>query len=334
MSATLKSPDVTTIPTDESSSFAPFGPELVLFSGWIDPATGLPYILPTTGLVELIPMGIFPMLDTKVLHNGPDITMAVIGADRSWPVSQFSFKTIWPVTAGTSPEAAIQAILSDRAPWLPLLNMAPTGFSLPLMNFNNGSDPWAACLTIAGMAGCQLYPDANGVPTAKPTPDPTQQKAVWSYRVDGAGNALPSSVARNMTRRGVSNDFTYSGTGSQNTPLGSGAAAPISANSSDTNPQSPTWIGGPFGDVPTFATSSLISATPQAQAAADNAKAISLGSADIIIVTASPAPMFSVDDVLELEDTQINVDFNIVLDAISYSSQHGTKTTLTARRVY
>lgn len=332
--ATLASPNLTVIPQDESSPLAPFGAELQLYAGWIDPASQSPYLIPATGLPELIPLGVFPILDTDPDDSGQDINMTLTGSDRSWAISQRGFLSIYTVVAGTAPETAIQAILQNQYPGLPALNMSPTGFQLPVMNFDAGADPWAACLTIATAAGCELYFDANGYPVGKPTPDPTQTVITWAYRVDGTGNAAPSLVSRAMTRRGISNNFIISATGSQNTTVGSGAATPVSASAQDNNPASATFVGGPFGNVPTFISSSLISSVDQCQAAANNALTLSLGSADVLTVTAAPAPMFAVDDVITVEDTRLNVDFNIVVDSVAYSVKHDTKTVITGRRVY
>ena len=318
------------IPASMSDPFAPFGPELQLFAGWIDPNTGVPYILPSTGLPEQIPLGIFPITTTKVDH-AVDITMTAKGYDRSWSVAQRAFAVAQVISAGVAPETAIAQILSSQYPGLPSLNMPPTGFALPGSTYDAGADPFAACLDMATQAGNELYFDANGSPSGNPVPDPTTISPCWTYTV-GTGGA--SSISRVLTREGVSNDIVVSATGSQNATSGTGASTPVSAEAQDLNPQSPTYTYGQFGDVPTFTSSSNLSSLTSAQAAANLLLALSLGSIDVCTITVSPAPMFDIDDVITLIDPQINVSFNAVVDAVTYSLRHDTKTSLTLRHAY
>lgn len=334
--ATLNLTNAGIIPAAMTDPFSPFSPELQLFAGWIDPATGLPYILPSTGLPEQIPLGVFPLTTTTIDDTGVNLTMAAKGYDRSWSVAQRAFAVAQVITAGTAPETAIQQILSAQYPGLPALNMPPTGFALPTMTFDQGADPWAGCVEMATQAGNELYLDAHGIPTGNPVPDPTTIFPCWTYSTTTKGLmiAAPSTISRVLTREGVSNDITVSATGSQNATSGTGASTPISAQAQDLNPQSPTYINGPFGDVPSFASSSNLADLPSAQAAANLALALSLGSIDVCTVTVSPAPMFDIDDVITLIDPRINVNFNCVVDAVTYSVRHDTKTTLTLRHAY
>ena len=227
----------------------PFGNEISIGAGWIDPATGAPYVIPATGLTELVPMGIFPMTTVDETDSGTDVAIAITGYDRSWVISQRAFLLPYAVSAGTAPEVAIQAILTQQAPEYPALNMAPTGFSLPDMSFNQGSDPWAACTTIADAAGCELCFDVNGIPTGFPIPDPTTLPVVWNFRADGTGDSAMTTLQRTRTRSGVSNDFTVTGTGSANAPGGSGSTTgPVTAQAIDSDPASVTYVDGVFGD--------------------------------------------------------------------------------------
>jgi hypothetical protein len=334
---TVKLDDLSLIPGDGNDPLAPFGNEIALSVGWIDTAHGAttPYIIPATGLVEQLPLGVFAFTTNAMTNTGTDLTMALRGYDRSWTVAQRGFTAPYTVTAGNSPEAEIQNILNLRYPGLPPLNMAPTGFALPSSTFAQGSNPWAACLSLADSAGNALFFDANGVPTGQPTPDPTAQPTVWSYRTDGAGNALHSSLTRTLTREGVANDFTVIGTGSQNAPGGSGqTTGPFASNAQDSSPLSRTWVGGNFGDVPKFTTSSLVLSPTAGQAAANTLLAQSLGLVETFDLTAGPASMFDIDDVIGLYDSRLRVNCNAVVDTAKLSLDHATKVALSMRRVY
>lgn len=335
--------DSTLIPDDLlTSPMTPFGNEVQLFGGWVDPATKQPYVIPTTGLVEKIPMGVFAFTTNGMVDSGSDLTMSLSGYDRSWSVSQRSFLSAFTVAEGLAPETVIQSILTAQYPGLPPLNMAPTGFLLPPANFAQGSDPWAACQSTADTAGCELYFDPNGVPTGRPIPDPTTSPVVWTYASAGiTGNPNPGTIApwsvagRNLTREGVSNDFTIQGTGSQNTAAGSGSTTgPITGNAADNDPMSPMNVESGFGDIPTFVSSSLATDGPTATAGAQNLLAASLGSIETYQVQAAPAPMFDVDDVLWLTAPRIKVDWPTVLDGATLAMRQDTKLTLTLRRIY
>lgn len=335
---TLKLDDLSLIPGDGGTDpLAPFGNEIALNVGWIDVANGAktPYVIPSTGLVEKIPMGVFAFTTNAMTDTGTDLTMALRGYDRSWPVAERAFTAPWTVTAGNAPEVEIQAILNAQYPGLPALNMAPTGVVLPASTFPQGSDPFAGILTLGDAAGCEMFFDANGVPCGRPTPDPTTQPVVWSYRTDGAGNAIPNTLTRTLTREGVPNDFTVIGTGSQNAPSGTGTTTgPFASNAQVTNPLSPQWVGGNYGDIPKFVTSSLVLSPTAGQSSAGTLLTQSLGKVEMFDLTASPASMFDIDDVLGLFNSRLKIDCNAVVDAAKLPLDHATKVALTMRRVY
>lgn len=321
------------IPKSVTDPLTPFGNEISISAGWIDMSVGMPYINPATAQPELIPCGVYPMITVPTEDTGQDVTLSVSGSDRSWMVADRKFLLPYTVTAGTAPEVAIQSILTLVYPTLPTLNMMPTGFSLPAAAFNQGDDPWAACLSLADDAGYELFMDVNGIPTGYPIPTPSGQPVVWNYRVDGTGDAKPTKVKRTYTRSGVSNDFTVSATGSANAPGGSGASAPFQEQATDSNPGSVTNISGAFGDVPTFVSSSLVTTTAQGTATAATLLAASLGLAESYVVTAPPSPMFDIDDVIGVSDPRIGVNCLMVVDAISLSLRHDGTVAITGRRV-
>ena len=170
-------------------------------------------------------------------------------------ISQRAFLLPYAVSAGTAPEVAIQAILTQQAPEYPALNMAPTGFSLPDMSFNQGSDPWAACTTIADAAGCELCFDVNGIPTGFPIPDPTTLPVVWNFRADGTGD-FAMTLFSGPGPVWVSNDFTVTGTGSANAPGGRQYHRSRHGPGDRLRSSKRYLLDGVFGDIPTLTTSS------------------------------------------------------------------------------
>lgn len=301
-------------PTTISAPLTPFGNE-------IRPYFGVQY---ANGSTELIPMGVYVMTTVTGTVTSADTTISVAGYDRSWTVAQRKFLGPYQVSS-SDPGTAIQAILNAQAPGLPPLNMTPTGFSLPspLPTFKQGDDPWAACLTIADAAGCELFFDLQGVPVGRPIPNPAQQPTVWSFTDGPAG---PTSLSRGWTREGVSNDFTVIGSGANVQP-------PVSARAQDTSPGSPTYVSGSFGDVPSFINSSLVTSTAAAQAAASNALTAALGLVESVTLESVPNPAWDVDDVASVVNRVSGCNGRYVVDSIQHVFHAADSTRLSMRAV-
>ena len=342
-SVTLTPDSSDLVPVDVTSPLMPVGAfEIQILAGWIDPVTQQPYVIPSTGMVELISMGIYVLTDAAFAELGVDLQITLTGYDRSWLIDQFLLMSAYNITAGTTVQAAIQGLM-DAAIGAYALKASPpdyANFALPAMSFTQGAGPWAACLTVGAAAGMEVFFDAVGVPTALPIPDPSQVPPSWAFVDDGsvpiAGATRQFSTATmNLSRRGVSNYFVVSGTGSQ--------VSPVSAYAADSNPLSPTYYEGPYGAIPAFATASSITTAAQALAAAQNAVYAAVGAFEQYTITTVPMPMFDIDDVLTLVATRLKTsqrivpglpDFRVVIDSATVSLRHDTKTELTGRKVY
>jgi hypothetical protein len=137
------------------------------------------------------------------------------------------------------------------------------------------------------------------------------------------------------TRDGIYNDFILTGTGTQNAPgSSSGSSAPVIAEAMDTNAQSPTYVYGPMGDIPSFVQTNLVTSSSQAQEAADNDLALSLAKAVSISINTPPNPIFDIDDVVTVNRARLGL-FNtkVVLDTITHVVSWQDTTVLTGRIV-
>ena len=97
------------------------------------------------------------------------------------------------------------------------------------------NDPWEDVSELAQMAGCDVYADRLGVIVVAPRPEPQTVKFDWqegpSCPVVGLTRAPRTSSIRNrVVVTSSSPDVT-----------------PFSVVVEDTDPSSPTWVGGPFG---------------------------------------------------------------------------------------
>lgn len=309
-------PAAALIPTSSSAPLAPFGNEIQVQSGIVYP----------DGSRELISLGVFPIATSTVTDTGTDLQISLDCYDRSWTVSIRKFKTPYAVAAGTDVAAAIRGLIGSVYPGL-TYNIVPTpgASTTPAATFAEGADPWAAALTLAASVGLELFFDVNGVVVGRPIPP--AGATVWTF-TEGTTTG-PVQVRNVYTRDQVSNDFIVSGDGTPNAATG-----PVRAEASDTNPNSPTYTGGPFGDVPTFITSNLVTSTTDAANAAANALAASVGGAHLLTVSCPPNPLFDVDDVVAVTRTRAGLaGQRFVVDQIKHTIRHDDLTTLTGRAV-
>lgn len=319
----------TLLPTSPLSVLAPFGNELQLQSG----------ILTANGW-QYVSLGHFVIVTATSADSLTDLVVTLHCVDLSWLVGSRKFKGPYNLpAAGGNIAAELQALINTTFPAtraVVLFNIQASAGTVPSgSSFNQGEDPWQAAQSIAGDMGYELFFDVYGNVVAYPTPVPSVLSPQWAFvesdppaRVSAPPQSNFTSITSAFTRDGIYNDFTVNGTGSGQT---SGTVGGIAA---DTNPGSPTFVGGPFGDVSSFVTTNLVTTNAQAQAAAQNALAISLSSAWQITITCPPNPLFDVDDVVLVTRARLGLNQTpVVLDTITHVISPLQLTTLTGRVV-
>lgn len=325
---TAAQPITSLLPTNPLSILAPFGNEIVLQAG----------VLTTTGW-QYVPLGRFVIVTSTVTDTLTDLGVTLHCVDLSWLVGSRKLKGAYNLpAAGGNIGAELQALINSTWPStrrVVLFSIQGTSATVPNGSFNQGEDPWEAAQQIAGDMGYELFFDVYGNVVAYPTPVPSVLSPQWAFvesdppvQVSSPPQSNFTSVTNTLTRDGIFNDFTVSGTGTGQT----GGA--VSGTAADSNPGSPTFTGGPFGDVSSFVTTNLITAQAQAQAAANNALAISLSSAQQVSVTCTPNPLFDVDDVVLVTKARIGLNQTpVVLDTITHVISPLQTMTLTGRVV-
>lgn len=339
------------MPTSPQSLLAPFGNEVFVEISTYG-AGG--------AATEWIPLGVFAIATTEVEDTGIDAVITLDLYDRSWVISQRALLAPYNVpAAGGNFVAEVEALLNqvwDQSGDMPALqfNIAPTSYTVPPGTYNQGEDPWQACLDMAASAGYELFFDVHGVVTGLPIPDPTTRVTAWTfnessvsaegvlnppsthdYQISQSPYSTPVAVTMTMTRDGISNDFWVSATGPQNAPgSASGSSAPVQEEAADTNPASPTYVGGGMGDVPSFVTDSLITTSAQALAEAQYNLAQSLAKAWTFSVSTPPNPLFDIDDVCAIVNSRLGLaSQRFVVDAITFNVRYDVATVLSGRAV-
>lgn len=326
------------MPTSPSSLLAPFGNEVFIEYG----------LIVAGGQTDYAPLGLFAIATTDVTDSGIDLVVTMDIYDRSWVISQRKFLEPYnfPATESGNFVAEIQALLNQvwgeatNAPPL-AYNIAPTSATVPSASYNQGSDPWQAALDMANAVGYELFFDVHGVVTGYPVPNPSTQPVVWQFvenslSVYGNANSnvvgstpyvTPISIQSTFTRDRIYNDFIMVGSGSY-------VNAPVLGEAKDTNPNSPTYVNGPMGDIPDFVQSNFVSASEQAEQAAQTMLAQSLANAWQITVTAVPNPLFDIDDVVTVTDSRLGFDQQrMVIDTITHTVRYDDALSVTGRAV-
>lgn len=305
------------VPARLADPIAPNGNELALTAGLVYP----------DGTTETVPCGIFPIQTVTVTDTGNDLTMQVTCADRSWSISRRALQH--PVAVGTSVtlDQAIRQIVSANTSGLPSFaySIAPTTQLAAPATYHEGQDPWQAALDLAVAAGFELFFDRYGNLASRPVPAPGTIAVAWA--ATHATQAGPLAVSRTFTANQVVNDITVFSTATTVTP-------PVRGNASDTNPGSPTYTGGNFGDIPSYYSSTVITTAAAAQAAAQGLLTVSLGKIDSLTLTVVPNPAVDVDDVYTVTRPRAGLNGEQwIVDGYQLPLQIGATMTVNLRRV-
>lgn len=335
----------TVLPLHPQAILSPFGNEVSVSISLVQVNSSNQAVAGANGWV---PLGLYEIASSVVDDTGIDLTVTLDLKDRSWAIAQRTLKTSYSVPAADGTlqgelEALVTAAWGGTPPWQ--YNIIPDPlYTVPAGTYNQGQDPWQAALDIFAAAGYELYFDVNGNVVGHPIPDPTQQPVVWNFTANSLSDlgtmthsvgstpyTTPVDMQLTMTRDTISNDFIVVATGPNNASAG---ATPVQGQAADTNPQFPTWIGGPMGDVLTVIYDSNITSQAQAQAEAEYDLSVSLSKSWVISVDTPPNPLFDVDDVVTATNPRLALNAQkFVLDTISTSIRYDAVTTVTGRTV-
>ena len=335
------------LPLNPSALLAPFGNEVniqmsVIQATAANNANGTA----TAGANGWVPMGRYQIATAVVQDTGVDLTMTLNVYDRSWAIAQRQLLAAYSVPAAQGDlQSELQALMltawGGPVPWT--YNITPNpGYTVPAGAYNQGQDPWQAAQDFFSSAGYELYFDVNGNIVGKPIPNPATSSVVWNFvegelgatgtlahPLGGTPYTTPVDVSMTLTRDGIPNNFVVGVSGPNNATV---ATQLIQANAADTNPNSPTYINGPMGNVPNFIFDSLITTQAQAQAEANFDLAQSLAKSWVVAVDTPPNPLFDIDDVCTVSRARLGLsNQKFVVDTISTSVRYDSLTSVGGR---
>ncbi|MFE5828735.1 DUF5047 domain-containing protein [Streptomyces sp. NPDC056508] len=280
-SLSLTVADLSLLPWTATDPLAVYGQELVVSRG-----------IPFPSGTEWVPLGTFRIDEPSAdFRHGP-ITLTGKSAETSIQDDRFMVPTstrgyatcvdaITYLIRQTLPDAVITNATSD--------NRNP---ACAVAVWDAQGNRWDAVTQVARAMNAEIYCDASNAFIITDSPNPLTAPVVWDI-AEGEGGTL-MSAARTMSRSSVYNAVVASG---ENT---AGNNAPVSATAYDSDPLSPTRWGGPFGRVPKFYSSALLTTSGACLSAAQSMLFDATAPNIQTNVAASPNPALEPGDCVRL----------------------------------
>lgn len=279
----------------------------------------IPYrgvILPSTGLPEYVPLGVFGPEDTNVQDSGEGVRIDFKGFDRSRVVQRNRWTQPYFIDQDTNVVTAVENIIRFKLSNVEFSSQSTSEVTPPLVYGygGRGGDPWEAATKLAASIGFEVFFDGNGTCIIRPEPDLTDDPVVWEYSDQQAQMLL--SVDRRLTREGVFNHVIVFGL---NTTLDE----PVRVDIYDDDPESPTYYLGPFGDVPTYLQSHEILTVSQAEAAGRAKLRQVLGVPEKLQFVSVVNPAHESGDIIEVDRSRAGIDNSrYIIDKLTIPLKH------------
>jgi hypothetical protein len=276
---TVTATDTSLIPLHPTDQLAVYGARLRILRGISYP----------DGTTETVPLGFFRIDD---IGGDPDIGPVTInGSSLEAVVADDKFLTPYTTRGGTSAVTAITGLIQATVPDAVIVNRAVDA-TLGTTTWDVQGDRWQAVTDCATALGAEVYCDADGQFIIASLPDISTAPIAWQVD-EGEGGAL-ISASRSYSRNGMYNVVVASGENTEDN------VAPVTATVSDTDPTSPTYVGGSFGRVPKFYSSSLLVTAPQCTAAATKLLSDAVKPVATVQIEALPNPCLEPGDVIRV----------------------------------
>jgi hypothetical protein len=222
-----------------------------------------------SGQTESVPMGVFD-LDSATMGYGVNGSLTCKGSDKWVLIQRARFLTPFASTASLSiTDQIIELIRHALGPNEPVVvNATSTAFT--------GSHVWdrdrdKAIIELADSIGAYVYFDRNGVATIDDAPALHDRAPAWSVDASANGVLLDADRARDRSKTYNVVVVTGEKVDGQDPwpPQIVFDSDPLSPTFAGTNPASGANVPGPFGVVPYFYSSPLLSTANQGNSAGE-----------------------------------------------------------------
>lgn len=258
---------------------------------------------------EFVPLGVFLMTEVTINTDGTGLVIDIAGTDRALRVARARWTDPYQIASGTNVATAILALLQDRYADIQTRFTSTSATTAAVtLGLDNSNDPWSDAQKLAEAAALSLYFDADGVCVLEPVSDYTVAATVEAY--EEGSEAMLLNASRTLSSDGVFNAVLV-------TAEGTDMPQPYRSLAVDDNPASPTYVYGPFGFVPEFVSSPLVTS----QEAADNlarAKLAELrGTNESISWGQIVDPSLDAGDIVAIRNTAAKITRAMVLDRLT-----------------
>lgn len=299
---TIVDPTGELTPSTPTDIIMPLGTEMTFFRGVKYP----------DGTAEHIRLGVFGVDDVQIEDSGANLTIRIDLFDRSKKVQRAQFTKDYSIPKNTNLITAITRLLKDGFPTIQT-NFPASDHKTSAIVYQHNTDRWKAAVDLAASIGYDLHFNSRGVCVMT---QPIIQSAPVLTFTDGIdGSVLDVAASLLEIRKRYNRDKMYSHvivTGES-----TGNTVPVRAEAVDDDPKSPTYWKGPFGDVPYFFTSKLITTVDQAQDAAINLLATVSGILEGLEFAALPNVALDVGDMVYVKRQKSKVDAIYAVEKIT-----------------
>jgi hypothetical protein len=225
---------------------APTGTEL-------RPKRGIRY---PSGDVEWVPLGRF-VVDVQKMGYAPSGSLTLTAPDRWADVQRAQFEAPFKSLPGATVKSEMARLVTSAIPGLTVLNTATSTSVLRPCVWDR--DRGQAVPDMGKAIGAEAFFDNDGALVIRDVPTLGAQTPDWLIDASETGVLLGADRERN--RQKTYNVVVVASSATD----GAAPFAPVIV--ADNDPTSPTYVGGPFGRVPYFYTSPLLTSGAQAAVA-------------------------------------------------------------------
>jgi hypothetical protein len=280
-------------PKNPFDLLSPFGAVCLLEYGIVIPGIG----------TEWVPLGTLVLDESS--RSRPiteDAAVTVKLVDYSARIAEDRFDAPTQTIEGATAVAEISRLVHRTLPDVTVIDQSGSRNRV-VAQMEMQSDPWADGIEKLSTAiACEVFfnPLGNLVIRPQPTLDDVP---VWYARTGDSANILNTKEI--LGRSTVYNRVFASGQRSDSIP-------PVSAIAQDTDPLSPTRVGGPFGTKTRKYASQLLTTVEQCQAAADSLLQRVRGASFSVDFEILANPALIAGDVIRLDDADLGPGVHII----------------------
>lgn len=301
-------------PSSPADLLAPYGSKASIFYS----------VKLSRGRWEDVPLGVFYLDEgsrARPYSSGSGVTVTL--SDASSRVAESRLTAPLQTAVGVLVVNQIKALVQGALPAVGYTDLTGSTQVLPQVIIDK--ERWADGIeAFSDSIGAETFFDVFGNAVTRLTPT-LANTPVWTLYIGDRGNIVTDTD--DLSRANVFNQWVISSAPAD------GTTAPISVVVQDTNPASPTYVGGPFGIRTRYYSTANATTSPQLTAIGQSFLSRFDGFAIVPQYTTLVNPALEAGDVLPVVVGESNSDpfTTIILDTVTVPLTPGDLQTLTAR---